>query len=115
MKNVEFRLATLKDVETLTNFGFQLQRLLEHSNPNVWKITKEGIEKKRVSMREFIANMDRRVILAEMEGRAIGFISGFIRKREDYTPKMLGQIREIYLIKPYRRKGIGTRLLKGAI
>jgi ribosomal protein S18 acetylase RimI-like enzyme len=77
----------------------------------VWKITKDGIEKKRVSVREMITNRDRRVILAEKEGRTIGFIFGFIRKREDYTPKILGQIGEIYIIKPYRRQGIGTRLL----
>ena len=112
MKDVEFRIATLHDTETLFNFSLQLQRLLEHSNPNVWKITKDGIEKKRVSIREMITKIDGRVILAEREGRTIGFISGFIRKREDYTPKIIGQIGIIYIIKPYRRQGIGTRLLK---
>ena len=112
MKDVEFRIATLHDTEILFDFSLQLQRLMEHSNPNVWKITQEGIEKKRVSIREMITNMDGRVILAESKGKTIGFISGFIRKREDYTPKIIGQIEQIYIIKPFRNQSIGTRLLK---
>ena len=76
LKDVEFRIATLHDTEILFDFSLQLQRLMEHSNPNVWKITQEGIEKKRVSIREMITNMDGRVILAESKGRTIGFISG---------------------------------------
>ena len=59
-----------------------------------------------------ITNEDECVILAESTSKPIGFISGFVRIREAYTPKTIGQIGHIFIIEPFRRQGIGTRLLK---
>jgi predicted acetyltransferase len=56
--------------------------------------------------------MDKQVILAERKDLTIGFISGLIRKREEYTPKIVGQIGQIFILEQSRRQGIGTRLLK---
>jgi ribosomal protein S18 acetylase RimI-like enzyme len=107
-----FRTATLSDFDVVLNFSLQLKRLAEQSNPNVWKITQEGIENKRQSIRQMITDEDACIILAESAGQVIGFISGLIRTREDYTPTIIGQIAQLYIIEPWRRQGIGTRLLK---
>ena len=89
-----------------------LQRHGETSNPNIWQITDEGMEKILREIDGIITDGSRKIIVAESEGRIVGFIQGQVVKRNEYIPECVGFINLLYVHEPFRRLGIGTRLVK---
>jgi ribosomal protein S18 acetylase RimI-like enzyme len=52
------------------------------------------------------------VLLAEADGEIIGYVQGEVTSRGDYMPKTVGHVSLIYIMKQFRRKGVGRCLMK---
>ncbi len=52
------------------------------------------------------------VLVAEADGKMIGYVQGEVTRRSDHLPRTVGQISLMYVVKQFRRKGVGRRLIK---
>lgn len=65
-----------------------------------------------------IKNKQGQIFIAEVEGKPIGFIAGFVADKQsaenllEVIPSQLGIISDIYIEHKYRGKGVGMNLIK---
>lgn len=113
MTNIpSIRKATPSDIDKLVQLRLLLQQHCEESNPMIWHMTEEGktILKQRVQNELSINNSH--VLIAEMNGEIIGSAHGEITHRTDYTPKTVGSISTVYVVREFRKRGVGALLVK---
>lgn len=99
------------DKDELLTMGLALQWHDEASNPRIWKVTEEGKRRIDTTVDEMLSDEEGIAIVAEENGKPVGFAWGHVVHRTDYTPKAVGFIRLIYLKEEYRRRGTGTRMV----
>jgi ribosomal protein S18 acetylase RimI-like enzyme len=112
MGNLTIRKAASSDVDRIVELRSLLQRHVEVSNSLVWRITDEGEKLLKQKVENDLANSDIRVLLAEADDVIIGYVQGEVTSRSDYMPRTVGHVSLIYVLKQFRRKGVGTRLIK---
>ena len=112
MDNLTIRRAASSDVERIVELRLLLQEHAEKSNPLIWRITEEGKNLLKQKVENELGNSNIEVLLAEAEGKTIGFVQGEVACRSDHTPRIVGQISLMYVVKQFRRKGVGKRLMK---
>ncbi len=112
MNDVLIRRAALADVEKLVELKLLLQRHCEEANPSIWRITEEGKKLLKQKIEDGLKDTDSRVFVAVMDGQIIGYAHGGVESRVDYSPNRVGYISTIYVERRFRRKGVGTRLVK---
>lgn len=112
MDNLTIRRATFSDVERIVELGLSLQEHAEKSNPLIWRITEEGKKLIRQKVETDLANSSVLVLLAEADGEVIGYVRGEVTSRSDHTPRTVGHVSLMYVVKQFRRKGVGRRLVK---
>jgi GNAT superfamily N-acetyltransferase len=100
------------DRDELLRMRHALQRHDEDSNSRIWHITEEGKKRLDATVDEMLSDEDGLAVVAEEEGKPIGFAWGHVAHRTDYTPKTVGFIRLIYLKEGHRRGGTGTRMVR---
>ena len=113
MTNIpSIRKATPSDIDKLVQLRLLLQQHCEESNPMIWRMTEEGktILKQRVQNELSINNSH--VLIAEVNGEIIGSAHGEITRRTDYTPKTVGSISTVYVVREFRKRGVGALLVK---
>lgn len=113
MTNIpSIRKATPSDIDKLVQLRLLLQQHCEESNPMIWHMTEEGktILKQRVQNELSINNSH--VLIAEVNGEIIGSAHGEITRRTDYTPKTVGSISTVYVVREFRKRGVGALLVK---
>lgn len=113
MTNIpSIRKATPSDIDKLVQLRLLLQQHCEESNPMIWHMTEEGktILKQRVQNELSINNSH--VLIAEVNGEIIGSAHGEITHRTDYTPKTVGSISTVYVVREFRKRGVGALLVK---
>lgn len=110
---IRIRRASEGDSDALVNLMLRLKRLNEEFDPLY--TVKEGAEEEA---REVISKSfkDENVVMlvAECEGRVVGFIRVVVEKRLFYTPEREGVISDLYVLPAYRKRGVGKRLLEEA-
>ena len=89
-----------------------MQEHVEDSNLLVWRIIERGKRLLKQETGKDLSNRNIRVLLAEAGGETIGFAQGEVASRSDYAPRTVGHISLLYVMKRFRRKGIGRRLVK---
>jgi len=89
-----------------------LQEHAEKSNPLIWRITEEGKKLLKQMVESDLADSNIHVLLAEADGKIIGYVQGEVTRRSDHMPRTVGQISLMYVVKQFRRKGVGRRLIK---
>lgn len=114
MAGPTFRRATLADLDRLVDLNVRLKRLNEEFDP-LLKIRDDIHEISRKYLSEAISSPNSIVVVAEDNGRVVGFLKADIRERIFYKPKTEGNIVEFYLLPEYRRKGIGAAFLEYAM
>jgi ribosomal protein S18 acetylase RimI-like enzyme len=107
---VEFRKATEKDLQSLVELNVRLKRLNEEFDP-LLRVRADIAEKSREYFGEALRSPNSLVVVAEDNGKVVGFIKADIRERTFYEPRMEGNIVEFYLLPEYRRRGVGANLL----
>lgn len=112
MKNFLVRRATCSDIEKLIELRILLQQHCEDSNRLIWHMTPHGKALLREKVENELVDNKRRTLVAEMSGETIGFIQGEVERRIDYLPTTVGSISTAYVVKEFRRKGVGEMLVK---
>jgi ribosomal protein S18 acetylase RimI-like enzyme len=107
---VEFRKATEKDLQSLVELNVRLKRLNEEFDP-LLRVRVDIAEKSREYFGEALRSPNSLIVVAEDNGKVVGFIKADIRERTFYEPRMEGNIVEFYLLPEYRRRGVGANLL----
>jgi ribosomal protein S18 acetylase RimI-like enzyme len=95
----------------LSSSDYCLRSILRGRTPQYGELLK-GKQLLRQKVRNDLAEESIRIFLAEVDGEAVGYVQGEVIRRSDYSPRTVGQISLIYVIKRCRRKGIGTHLMK---
>ena len=99
-------------MERIVELRLLLQEHAEKSNPLIWRITEEGKKLLKQTVENDLANNNINVLLAEADGEIIGYVQGEVTRRSDHTPRTVGQVSLMYVVKQSRRKGVGKRLVK---
>ncbi|MFP3169425.1 MAG: GNAT family N-acetyltransferase [Thermoproteus sp.] len=112
--NIVIRAALESDVDALADLIARLKRLNGEFDPllkpaeNLLAASKEYVKSK-------ISSPSSVVLVAEVDGRAVGVIVGDVEDRLFYEPRMAGIIREFYVLPEFRRKGLGKRMMSEAM
>jgi len=109
-----FRPAQPSDLDRLVDLNIRLKRLNEEFDP-LLKIREDIPEISKKYLSEAMSSPNSIVVVAEDEGRVVGFLKADIKERIFYKPKTEGNIVEFYLLPEYRRKGFGAAFLDYAI
>jgi ribosomal protein S18 acetylase RimI-like enzyme len=112
MDSLTIRRAASLDVERIVELRLLLQEHAEKSNPLIWRITEEGKKLLKQTVENELLNSNIEVLLAEADGQTIGFVQGEVTCRSDHMPRIVGHISLMYVVKQFRRKGVGKRLMK---
>lgn len=63
--------------------------------------------------KDFIRSRKKKLLVAEADGKSIGFASAFIAKSEPFQKiKNYGHIRDAYVDKKFRRLGVGKKFIE---
>ena len=112
MSNLTIRKAATSDVERIVELRLLSQEHAESSNPLIWRITEEGKKLIKQKVETDLADSNVQVLLAEANGEIIGYVRGEVTRRSDHMPRTVGQISLMYVVKQFRRRGVGKRLMK---
>ena len=113
MTNIpSIRKATPSDIDKLAQLRLLLQQHCEESNPMIWHMTKEGKTILKQRVQNELSTNNSHVLIAEMNGEIIGSAHGEITHRTDYTPKTVGSISTVYVVREFRKRGVGALLVK---
>jgi len=112
MDNFTIRRADSLDVKRIAELRLLSQKHFEKSNPSIWRITEEGKKLLKQKVENDMANCNVQILLAEADGEIIGYAQGEVTCRNDYAPRTVGQISLVFVLKHFRRKGVGTRLME---
>ena len=112
MDTLTIRRAATSDVKRIVELRLLSQEHAEKSNPLIWRITEEGKKLLKQKVENDLANSNVQVLLAEADGEVIGYVQGEVTRRSDHMPRTVGQVSLMYVVKQFRRKGVGRRLVK---
>lgn len=84
---------------------------MENSNPNIWRLTEDGVEQVRNQMLDFLTDPDSVTFIAKEKTQIIGYADGLIRRRITHLPLVLGHIGNIFVEEAYRNRGAGALLV----
>jgi len=112
MDNLTIRRAASSDVDRIVELRLLSQEHFEKSNLLIWRITEEGKELIKQKVETDLTDSNVVVLLAEVGGEIIGYIRGEVMSRIDHMPRTVGQVSLMYVLKQFRRKSVGRRLMK---
>jgi ribosomal protein S18 acetylase RimI-like enzyme len=112
MDNLTIRRATPSDVKRIVQLGLLLQKHVEKSNPSVWRITEEGKKLIKQKVEADLTDSNVLVLIAEADGKVIGYVRGEVTSRSDHVPRTVAHVSLMYIVKQFRRKGVGRRLME---
>jgi Acetyltransferases len=110
---ITVRQAKREDLEKVIELTVRLKKLNEEFDPlytvrqDIYDVVKKYVES---SM-----GKENVIILVAEEQEVVGFIRVEIRSRTFYEPTMEGVITDLYVIPPFRRKGVGKVLIDAGI
>jgi len=114
MTEVVFRKADEKDIPQLVELNIRLKKLNAEFDP-LLRVRDDLAEVSRKYFEAALNSPNSLVVIAEHNGKVVGFIKADIIERIFYEPRYEGNIVELYLLPEYRRKGYGVKLLDYAV
>ncbi|MBN2336421.1 GNAT family N-acetyltransferase [Candidatus Bathyarchaeota archaeon] len=105
------RQATQKDIPKILEYRQKLQQHLTQRNPKLWRRDPDS-PSLRKEVEDTITQEGGWCIVAEIDRRPVGFISGAVKTRVDEHPPIIGIIGVIYVEPEFRRMGVGGQLVK---
>ncbi len=112
MDKFTIKKAGSSDAEKILKLGLLLQQHAEKSNSSIWRITDEGKNLMKQQVKDDLTDSNVHFLLAETKREAVGFVEGEIIRRTDHLPRSVGHISRLYVVKQFRRKGVGSLLVK---
>jgi len=114
VESVIIRKAEATELAEIAKMHLSLQEHLENSNSSIWKYTKERKRLLKQQYTERLAEENSLVLVAEVRAKIAGFLLATVSSRTDYIPRIIGSLSSIYVHENYRRRGIGSRLVREA-
>lgn len=114
INKVLIREANIQDLDQLSDLMYRFLSLNNEFDQRL-KVCEDFQESIKAYLRHTIESKSAILLVAELEGRIIGFLKAGIYDRIFHEPRFEGRIQEFYVLPSFRRKGIGERLLKSAI
>ena len=112
MRNCTIRRARESDLDRLLELLAALQKHLEERNPRVWRESAGDRERARDRLAKRLSSPKACVIVAvNDEGTVVGLAVGNILSQERYLPNAAAYIETAFVEQPYRRCGLGSRLV----
>jgi len=114
MEGVKTRRAKISETDEVFNMHLSLQKHLENSSSSIWRYTEERKKLLKQQYTEWLTDKNSIVLVAEVGTKATGFLVATVSYRMDYSPNTVGNISAVYVQEKYRRRGIGSELVKEA-
>jgi len=111
MDNLTIREAVSSDVQKIVELRLLGQKHFEKSNALIWRMAREGKKLLKEKVENDLANSSIRILLAETDDEVIGYVQGEVTSRNDYLPRTVGHVSLAYVVKQFRRKGVGKHLV----
>ncbi len=105
------RRSTADDTETIHRFNVQLQEHLYSSNPDTWRRNPDTQQYREGIIRE-ASDPEVYTLIAEIDGKPVGYISSRIMDRQEPAPQKVGVVMNAYIELEHRGKGVATALMK---
>lgn len=112
MDNLTIRKAAPSDADKIAELRLLGQKHYEESNTLIWRITGEGKKLLKRKVESDLANTSIQILVAEKGDKVIGCVQGEVVSRTDYLPRVVGQVSLACVVKQFRRKGVGKRLIR---
>ena len=103
------RYAKPGDIEEVAELDMKLDGFEKKFDSSL-KIGKK--ERTKKWLRKRLKDRNFKLIVTEKNSKIIGYTFGWIEKTESFTFKKRGYICDIFILKEYRGKGIGSKLVK---
>ncbi len=101
------------DVEVLSDYLVRFYRFNEEFDP-AWSMARDAGEKARKVIESLLASEKDVVLVAEYDGKVVGFVRAEVRENPMLEAKRIGVIVELYVHPQYRRRGIAGTLVREA-
>ncbi|MFH1549430.1 MAG: GNAT family N-acetyltransferase [Planctomycetota bacterium] len=107
------RQATKKDINAILPIWRQLVMYHADLDPS-FKPTSDAVEIFRVFLKKLLKRRNAAVLVAEEEGKPVGFCTAYIENHPEFRSGRYGKIADFVVDESYRRRGIGNSLLEAA-
>jgi ribosomal protein S18 acetylase RimI-like enzyme len=114
VENVTIRKAKASELGEIVKMHLSLQEHLENSSSSIWKYTEDMKRLLRQQYTEHLVNENSLLLVAEVEANVVGFLLATVSSRTEYLPSIVGTLSSIYIGRNYRRRGIGSRMIREA-
>jgi GNAT superfamily N-acetyltransferase len=109
---MKIRKATIKDFKTFQSLNGKLFKYDKKHDPALdldWPFKKVGID----YYKKVLTDKDSVCFIAEDENKkSIGYVAGGITDKFGYRKAKIVELQNIFILKKYRRQGIGRQLVK---
>lgn len=106
------RKANVRDMDELINFEKKIT-LMHEKLDNFYKEVGNTEREKKKSFQEHLKSKDSLLLVAEENGKLIGYILSYITKRPGiFKEKKSGHISSIYVLEKYQNKGAARSLVE---
>jgi len=109
MEQFKIEIATLDDVEELAILHIQLRKTEKKYDSNLIEV--ENIKDREAKFCEFLSKDKAVCYIARLEGKSVGYLSGYIIDEPSVYQEIVARLNEIVVDEKYRGKGIGQKLI----
>lgn len=109
---VVVRRASERDLDDVAELMIRFYRFNEEFDP-AWTLGEEDPDKVKGILAEYMERGDL-ILVAEVEGRVVGFLRAGIVENKLLERSRIGLLRELYVKPEYRRRGIARKLIEEA-
>ena len=108
------RLAEALDAERIGELWAEMVSYHAAMDPQIFRPAASGAELYARSILDRLSDADARVLVAELDGAVVGYVSGVIADitTEMFMPLRCGLLADIYLQAAFRRRGLGRQLVE---
>ncbi len=108
------RLAQRRDADRIGQLWAEMVAHHERFDPLMFRPADSGAALYAQSVRDRLADPRARILVAELDGAVVGYVSGIIADitTEIFRPLRSGLLSDIYIAEAYRRRGLGMALVE---
>ena len=113
---VTIREGKQSDLQQVSSLWLEMINIHQSLNDRAWEPAPNGPEKYRECMEETLAQEERVLLVAEVEGEVVGFTHGSLgNSPPPMAPRRIGFITDLAVTASHRRHGIGRQLAETII